>query len=77
MNEHPEQDLLPSFVHDRYRVERILGEDELSITIHAFDTRLKRPVAIRCLRAQPGMAAQEEYRARSGTTRKKRQSPGR
>jgi serine/threonine protein kinase len=64
VSESAEQDLLPSFIHDRYRVESILGEDELGLVIHAVDTRLKRPVAIRSLRADPMLVQRDDYEAR-------------
>src|SRR5207248_7879818 len=64
VSERTEQDLLPSFVHDRYRVEAILGEDHLGLVVHAIDTRLKRAVAIHSLRANLGLAQQDDYRAR-------------
>lgn len=63
MNEQSEQDLLPSFLHERYRVEAILADDRFGVVVHAVDTRLKRAVAIRCLRATVGMAEQDDHRA--------------
>lgn len=49
----------PSLVQNRYAIEKMIGEGGLGMVYRAFDTRLKRPVAIKTLkrsveRADPG-----------------------
>ncbi len=52
----------PAFLLDRYRRERLLGEGGLGTVMMAFDTRLKRPVAIKSLRRALYSADPDQFR---------------
>ena len=52
----------PALLLDRYRVDRFLGEGGLGTVVMAFDTRLKRRVAIKSLRRSLYSADPEQFR---------------
>jgi len=54
---------LPAMLLDRYRVEGMLGEGGLGTVVKAFDTRLKRSVAVKTLKRSLAVADVELFRA--------------
>ncbi len=56
-------DTVPTLLLDRYRVEGLLGEGGLGTVIKAFDTRLKRMVAIKTLKRSSYTADPSLFRA--------------
>jgi len=55
--------VLPAILLDRYRVEGMLGEGGLGTVVKAYDTRLKRLVAIKTLKRSLAAADVELFRA--------------
>lgn len=53
----------PTFLLDRYRIEGFLGEGGLGTVVKAFDTRLKRAVAIKTLKRTSYATDPELFRA--------------
>ncbi|HEY8291532.1 MAG TPA: hypothetical protein VIG44_03545, partial [Thermomicrobiales bacterium] len=54
---------LPSLLLGRYRVEGMLGEGGLGMVVEAFDTRLKRMVAIKTLKRISYASEPDQFRA--------------
>jgi len=54
---------LPAMLLDRYRVEGMLGEGGLGTVVKAYDTRLKRLVAIKTLRRTSYASDPDQFRA--------------
>ncbi len=54
---------VPVLLLDRYRVEGFLGEGGLGMVVKAFDTRLKRMVAIKTLKRASYAADPDQFRA--------------
>jgi len=55
--------MMPVLLLDRYRVEGFLGEGGLGTVVKAFDTRLKRLVAIKTLKRASYAADLDHFRA--------------